>query len=104
MDIRAMRTNKNYKIKVKIDPMPNSCYECPFFYMPNPEDEGGWYEHWNCFLHHIRDRERCGIALKRYKNCPLENMRGNETSNKGKCIECPYKTDTCQEGFHCSRD
>lgn len=27
-----------------------------------------------------------------------------DTSIKGKCINCSYKTDTCQEGLHCPRD
>ena len=27
-----------------------------------------------------------------------------EEQSKGKCIDCPYKTDTCQEGLHCPRD
>lgn len=29
----------------------------------------------------------------------------NPTYNKkGMCHDCPYKTDTCQEGLHCERE
>ena len=68
VEAKRARTNKNYKIKVKIDPMPNSCYECPFFH--NVDGEIGWYEHWNCFLHPNEDS--WGVALERHRDCPLE--------------------------------
>lgn len=61
---------KSYKATVKLDPLPENCYECPFYYAPNPDD-AGWagLVFKTCFLVNIEDSK--GIALERYKDCPL---------------------------------
>ena len=61
--------NKTCKVEIKIDPMPKNCHECPMYHMPNPENEGTWYEHWDCYLKPIENDY--GIAVDRYKDCPL---------------------------------
>ena len=67
--ISAKKIKKDYKAKIMLNPVPNNCHECPFYYMPDPDDEGSWYEHWDCYLKHIDDMT--GIALNRPKCCPL---------------------------------
>ena len=72
MEMRSARnkeTNRSFNVKVKINPLPRSCYECPFFYITNPEDEGTWYETWDCYLKSLDDYY--GIALNRHPHCPL---------------------------------
>ena len=69
-EVKAKRAGKVFTVSVKVDPMPQNCYECPFFY--NIDGEMGWEEHWNCFLGFNED---CwGIALNRHVNCPLEEI------------------------------
>ncbi len=61
--------NKRYDVNITINKIPNNCYECPFYYMPNPDEEGGYYEHWDCFLGGAKSIY--GVALERPKDCPL---------------------------------
>jgi len=71
--------NKYYKTDIYMDPLPESCYKCPFFYLTNPDEGGGWYEHWTCFLGVLRTkRDYAGIALERSKKCPLKKGVKNE--------------------------
>lgn len=42
--------------------------------------------------------------LDSYRYCPRCGADMRSTTIKGKCIDCSYKTDTCQEGLHCPRD
>ena len=51
----AQKKAKNYKAQITLNPIPNNCYECPFYYMPDPNDEDSWYEYWDCYLQHIDD-------------------------------------------------
>ena len=67
--LSAKKRKKNCKAQITLSPIPNNCHECPFYYMPNPDDNGSWYEHWDCYLQHIDDVT--GIALNRPKTCPL---------------------------------
>ena len=62
--------NKNFTATIKLKPLPDNCYECPFYYAPDPDD-AGWagIVSKTCFLIDLVDHK--GIALKRYKNCPL---------------------------------
>ena len=68
--LKSIKKSKEYKADIKLTPMPKCCTECPFYYMPEPEDEGSWYERWDCFLIDIKDH--FGIAINRYKDCPLK--------------------------------
>ena len=63
--------NKKYSVNVSINPLPKNCHECPFYYMTNPDEEGGYEEHWDCYLKSITDYN--GIALARATGCPLNN-------------------------------
>lgn len=67
--IESVNEKKIYKANVKLDPIPNNCKECPFFFMPDPNDEGTYFEHWDCLLNGIDDYK--GIYLQRPNNCPL---------------------------------
>ena len=67
--LSAKKTDKKCKAQITLNPKPNNCYECPFYYMPDTNDEGSWYEHWDCYLRHIDDVT--GIALNRPEQCPL---------------------------------
>ena len=69
LESKKKSAKKKYKADIKLTPIPKCCTECPFFYMPNPELEGTWYEDWECYLVQIKDCT--GIALTRYKDCPL---------------------------------
>lgn len=69
--LSAKKTKKAYKAKISLNPMPSNCYECPFYHMPNPNDDDTWYEYWDCYLKHIDDMT--GIALNRPKCCPIES-------------------------------
>lgn len=57
--------------KASVTPLPNSCKECPFYHQPNPSNEGTWYEHWDCFLKPLKDRD--GNLIRRPKECPLKS-------------------------------
>ena len=70
LTLKSIKKSKEYKADIKLTPMPKCCTECPFYYMPEPEDEGSWYERWDCYLVDIKDG--FGIAINRYKNCPLK--------------------------------
>jgi len=63
------KSDDKYNVSIKLNPLPKSCCQCPFYYMPSPEDEHTWFEHWTCFLGGIKDEY--GIALNRSKDCPL---------------------------------
>jgi len=61
---------KGKEIQVKVSPMPKSCQECPFWYQPEPGDEGTCEEHWTCFLRLPEDYT--GVYEHRASGCPLE--------------------------------
>ena len=67
--LSAKKTKKNCKAQITLNPVPNNCHECPFYYMLNQNDEGSWYEYWDCYLRHIDDVT--GIALNHPEQCPL---------------------------------
>lgn len=72
--VNIKKETKNGKVEalasITLNPTPNNCYECPFFYMPNPDEEDTWYEHWDCFL---KSRTNFfGVALERPADCPLD--------------------------------
>lgn len=67
--LSAKKIKKNYKAQIILNPVPNNCDECPFYYMPNPYNKDSWYEHWDCYLEGIDDIT--GISLNRPKSCPL---------------------------------
>lgn len=68
--LKSIKEPNTYKASIKLEPMPKNCYECPFFYMPEPEYKDTWYERWDCYLVNIKDNY--GIAVNRYKDCPLD--------------------------------
>jgi len=69
MKLRSNKSDDIYNISISMKPLPESCYKCPFYYMPFPEDKGTWDEYWDCYLDGIKNER--GIALKRSKDCPL---------------------------------
>ena len=71
--VKLTKNHKNKQIEsianITLTPIPKSCYDCPFYYMPNPDEENTWYEYWDCFLKPLDNQY--GVALERHKNCPL---------------------------------
>lgn len=61
---------KQYTVNIHIHPMPNNCYECPFYYLIT-HDDGEFH---TCFLITMEDSR--GIALERHKDCPLNRQMG----------------------------
>lgn len=72
---------KDFEVEVTVDKLPKNCYECPFYYMTNPEHKDTWFEDWDCFLGCIGDNEY-GIAVSRPKTCKLNKKK--KESNEGK--------------------
>ena len=70
LTLKSTKEIKEYKADIKLTPMPKCCSQCPFYYMLNSQDEGSWYETWNCYLIDIKDN--FGVYVDRYKDCPLE--------------------------------
>lgn len=65
---------KSFKSTIKLNPLPENCYKCPFFYTPNSDGKGyAWLAYKTCFLITIEDsiEDRAGILFKRHKDCPL---------------------------------
>lgn len=60
--------NKKYQVEIKINPLPSSCMDCPFYQHWGTGDYGE--DIFDCILHPIEDN--FGIAIHRYKDCPLE--------------------------------
>lgn len=74
------RDKKAFQVEITMDKLPKNCNECPFYYMPRPENEGTWYEDWDCFVGGIDDIT--GIALARPKTCPLNRRKNGQTTTK----------------------
>ena len=73
MELKAKRTEEPYEVSIKINPMPESCFDCPFYYMLNEAyEEHTWDETWICYLGGIADGSCFGIGLHRAKDCPLD--------------------------------
>ena len=60
----------NYMANISLNPKPNNCFECPFFFLGHPELKNTRDEDYKCFLTPINDWT--GIAVKRYKDCPFD--------------------------------
>ena len=75
MSTKKSKVNvKDFTVEITVDKLPKNCYECPFYYMPKPENQGTWYEHWDCFLGCIGNNEY-GIAINRPVTCTLNKRK-----------------------------
>lgn len=48
------------------------------------------------FADYLAEQMKNPEFKKEYENCNIDD--------KGRCTDCEYKTDTCQEGLHCPRE
>ena len=62
---------RKFDININISPIPQNCYECPFFYNPSTsKDEDMGFDLYRCFIADIDSYWGC--AIDRPTGCPID--------------------------------